>query len=133
MPQLKSGRHVAISASTLLEAITNGSDESKTFAIMTMRLHVHSPAQLRDHLIVGCFKDGEGDPLDPETICHHSGFNVGKVLAGKADWSQDEIDELRIWLDTNPKIEPWLQQQYDDIDAAIQNNTVWQSPLWVDD
>ncbi len=133
MPQLKSGRHIAISASPFLDAITTGTDESKSYAIMTMRLNVWSPAELLNHLVIGYFKDGEGDPADPATVCHHSGLNVGKVLAGEADWTQDEVEEFRIWLKTNPKIDEWLKQQFEDIDSAIVNNPTWQSPLWTED
>ena len=131
MPQLKSGRHIALIAKPFIEAITTGSDENKSFAIMTVRLKIQTPAQLRDYINISYFKEGEGIP--PDAPAYYSGFNVGEILAGKADWSQAEIDEFRAWLDTNPQIDGWLQKQFDAIDSAIKNNAVWQSPLWMED
>lgn len=39
MPQLKSGRHVALSASPYLDALAAERDETKYFAIVALRLH----------------------------------------------------------------------------------------------
>lgn len=39
MPQLKSGCHVAISINPYLDVLTSGSDKSKYFAIVALRLN----------------------------------------------------------------------------------------------
>lgn len=131
MPQLKSGRHVTLSASPLLNQIKFGSDVSVSATIMAYRLTVTSPQQLRDYLTVGYFREGEGSP--PDAPSYHSGFLVRDVLSGKAGWSQEEVSEFEEWLDTNSKINGWLIEQFNELNAAIRDNLVWQTPFWTDD
>jgi hypothetical protein len=58
---------------------------------------------------------------------------VADVLSGASDWTSDEVAEFGAWLRPDPRIEAWSQQAFDEIDAAIRNSNVWQSPLWTDD
>lgn len=131
MPQLKSGRHVTLSASPLLDQLKYGSDTSVSAAIMAFRLAVSSPEQLRDYLTVGYFREGQGTP--PEAPSYSSGFVVKDVLEGKAGWSEEEIHEFESWLNSNPEINRWLAEQFNEINAAIRDNIVWETPLWTDD
>ena len=64
MLHLKSGRHMTLSTSSLLEPIKFGSDASVSVTIMAYQLTVTSPQQLRDFLTVGYFRGGEGNPPD---------------------------------------------------------------------
>lgn len=130
MPQLKSGRHVGLSARAYLNALTSGPDESQYFAIVALRLNVPSPEALRDHLIVGYFVEGEGTP--PNAPCYHSGYSVADVLNGCWDWSADEIAEFRIFLNSEPHI-AWRQAQFDELNQAIENSSVWASQLMEND
>ena len=122
MPQLKSGRHVALSISPYLDALTAGSDESKYFAVLALRLSANSPQALRDQVVIGYFREGQGTP--PDAPSYPSGYCVGDVLEGRSDWSPEEVAELRAFLD-EPRIVRWLQEQWDEIDEAIRNSPVW--------
>lgn len=127
MPQLKSGRHVALSASPYLDALKSGPDESRYFAIVALRLHAATPLALRDHLVVGYFKEGEGRP--PNAPCYDSGYCVADVLEGRSGWSADEVEEFRAYLTGDPRFGPWLQANLDELNQAIQDNPVWGSEL----
>ncbi len=131
MPQLKSGRHVALSASPLLDKIKCGSDVSVSAAIMAFRLSVSSPQQLRDFLTVGYFQESEGNP--PNAPSYSSGFLVKDVLEGKAGWSEEEIREFENWLNTSPEVNQWVSEQFKEINTVIRNHVVWGTPFWTDD
>lgn len=131
MPKLSSGRHVALSASPYLDALDGESDEAKYFAIVALRLHAGNPEALRDHLVIGYFVDDEGAP--PNAPVRDSGYCVADVLAGRTDWSDDEIEEFRRFIDSDPRFGPWLQSQFDEINEAIRSNPVWRSDLLVND
>ncbi len=130
MPQLRSGRHVAISASPYLDVLAAEKDESKYFAAVALRLHASSPETLRKHLVIGYFVEGEGTP--PQAPSYNSGYCVADVLEGGTDWSADEVEEFRQFLD-EPRIVIWLQAQFDKVDDAIRDNPVWGSELLVND
>lgn len=127
MPQLKSGRHVAFSASPYLDALMSGSDESRYFAVVTLRLNAPTPERLRDHLVIGYFVDGQGVP--PDAPSYDSGFCVADVLEGRSDWNRDEIEEIRAFMNNEPRFGPWLQAQFDELNQAIETNPVWDSEL----
>lgn len=80
MPQFRSGRDVALSASPYFDALTSGPDESKYFAIIALRLHAATPEALRNHLVVGYCIEGEGIP--PNTSFYNSGYCIADVLEG---------------------------------------------------
>jgi hypothetical protein len=119
---LKSGRYVVVSASPFLDALAAELEESsKYFAIVALRAHARTPAALRDHLVVGHFIDGLGTP--PDAPCYNAGYTVADVLEGRTDWSADEIDEFRQFLD-EPRMNTWLQDQIDEIDRTIRLSPV---------
>lgn len=121
MPQLKSGRHVALSATRYLDALSFGSAEVKLFAIVALRIHAPSPQALCDHLLIEYFREGEGTP--PDAPSFDSGYCVADVLEGRAGWRPDEVDELRRILD-EPRFRGWLQGQFDEIERAIHHDPV---------
>lgn len=127
MPQLRSGRHVAFSASAYLDALASESDESKHFACVALRLHATTPEALRDHLVVCYFIEGEGTP--PDAPAYNTGYCIADVLQGRSDWSADDVGELRHFVEHEPRFPPWLQVQFDDIDTAIRDNPIWGSEL----
>ena len=131
MPQLKSGRHVAASASPIMGIIQHGSDNDVSAAIMAFRLSVHSAEELRDHLTVGYFRENEGTP--PNAPSYDSGFSIKDILEGKSDWSEEEVSEYRTWLETNENFKQWLLKQYEEIDSAIKKHKVWSSALWTEE
>ena len=131
MPQLKSGRHVGLSASPLLEKLKFGTDVQVSTVIMAFRMAVPSAEQLKGYLSVAYFREGEGTP--PDAPSYYSGFQVRDVLDGKAGWSEEEIREFDTWLDTDLKIKEWISGEFDAINATIRDNMVWSAPLWTDD
>lgn len=98
----------------------------RNFAIVALRVHANTPRALRDQLVSGYCIEGQGTP--PNAPSYDSGFCVADVLEGRTDWSPDEVEEFRRFLD-EPRIGAWLQVQYDEIDDAIRNNAVWGSQL----
>lgn len=126
MPQLKSGRYVALSVSPYLHALTDGPDEARYFAIAALRLHAWTPEALRGHVIIGYFDTSAGTP--PDAPSYDSGYCVDDILQGRSDWSADEIEEFRMFLAT-PRMEAWLKDQFDAIDRAIRENPVWGKSL----
>lgn len=121
MPQLKSGRHVALSVSPYLDAINSGSEEQRFFAIVAVLMNAGTPEALRNHVVIGYFIESEGTP--PDAPCHISGYCVGDVLEGRSDWAPDEVDELTALLD-EPRFHQWLGAQFDVIDHAIKGSPV---------
>lgn len=129
MPQLKSGRHYALSAMHYLDALASEKPQTRYYAMLALRLHALTPGALRDHLAVGYFIDGEGAP--PDAPCYNAGYCVADVLEGRAGWTQAEIDECRNFLESDSRFAQWLQEQHDQINVAIRDNPVWNSPLCV--
>lgn len=127
MPQLQSGRHVALSISPYLDALTSGPDESRNFANVVLRLNIATPEDLRDHLVVGYFVEGEGAP--PAARSYNSGYSVADVLSGCSDWSPDEVEEFRAFLTKDPRFDPWLQDQFDELHQTVRDNSVWGSGI----
>lgn len=130
MPQLKTGRHVAFSVTPYLDALSDDSDEVRYFAIIALAIHASSLDELRDHVLICCFVEGEGTP--PDAPVHYTGYCIGDVLEGRTDWNPDEVDELRSFVMHEPRFTQWLQDQFDAIDTAIRNNPVWNSPLGIE-
>ena len=130
MPQLKSGRHIALSASPYLNALAAEKDESRYFAIVALRAHASTPNALRDHLVIGYFEQGQRTP--PDAPSYDSGFCVSDVLEGRSNWSADEVEEFRQLLE-EPRMVNWLQTQFDEISDAIRDNMVWASELLAND
>lgn len=130
MPRLSSGRMVMLSATSLLDKIKFGSDESVSAVIVAYRLSVSTPRDLVGYLTVGYFRDGD-EPT--EGNAYDSGFTVNAVMQGRAGWSEDEIRELETWIKNEPRIEAWLSEQFEEINAAIRDSVVWSVPLWTDD
>lgn len=127
MPRLKSGRHVAITVHGLMDAISYGTTESVSYAILALRLLAVDPASLREPAPVLYFRNG--GPVDGEA--YHSGFNVRDVLAGKAGWPEDEIQEFRDWLDSDGATK-WFQSEHRRLNEAASASPVWETDFWND-
>ena len=85
-----------------------------------------------DYLTVTYYRQCDENP-PPDALCYDSGFLVKDVLQGKADWSEDEIREFDNWLHSNRKVEIFLTAQFNEINTAIRDSVVWDTPLWTDD
>lgn len=131
MPQLSSGRHIAISADPIHDNIAKGKDGKRYAAILVFRLTVHNAAELRNHMRVAFYHLTKGTPSVESSF--DSGFSVADVLNGKADFSDAEVDEFRHWLDTDPRVEPYITGEYQRINQAILHSPVFRSPLLTDE
>jgi hypothetical protein len=131
MPQLKSGRHVGLSINPYLAVLTAGSDEQRYFAVVALRFNVATPEDLLAHLVVAYFDSSAGTP--PAAPTYNSGYCVADILEGRADWTPAEVEEFRAFVTVDPRFGPWLQQRFDDLDRAIQENHVWDSELLEND
>jgi hypothetical protein len=58
---------------------------------------------------------------------------VKDVLAGKADWTAEEVAEFAEWLDSDSRMNAWLENWFSEIEAAIRNSPVWGARLVNDD
>ncbi|MBI4999077.1 MAG: hypothetical protein HZC22_19680, partial [Rhodocyclales bacterium] len=105
--------------------------DSVSAVILAFRLSVASPQDLRDHVTVGYLRDPGGGPAPENT--YSSGFSIGDVLQGKAGWSEDEVHEFADWLESEPRLQRWLADQLEEINAAIRDSQVWESPMWTDE
>lgn len=124
MPKLKSGRHVGFSINPYLELLASGSEAQQYFAIVALRLNAATLDSLRGHLVVAYFR---GPP--PEGPAYNSGYCLLDVWEGRSDLSPAEVAELREFLTSNPDVEPWLAEQFADLNIAIERNLVWTSDL----
>lgn len=130
MPQLKSGRHVALDASPYLDAVSHGSDNSKYYAIVALRLNASTPQALCNHLPVVYFREDLGAP--PDAPYYDSGYTVADILEGRSDWRPDEVDEFSA-LVKDSRFGLWLQAEFDELNKAIQDNSIWEEDLLEDD
>ncbi len=130
MPKLKSGRHFGLEPRSLAVGATTGTSAQMYAFVIAYRLEVQTPADLANFLPVIYFKEGEGEP--PNAPMYRSGFLVKDVLAGKANWSIDEVEELRLWLETNESLKAWLTENFAEVDREIRNSPLWKSEFMQD-
>jgi len=128
MPQLKSGRHVGLTICPYLDLLATGTQEQRYFALVTLRLNAAKPEALLGHLVVMYF---EGNP--PDAPAYSSPYCAADIMEGRSDWLPSEVDEFIEWLTENTAFAPWLRGQFDDLNRAIQENSVWESPLMEND
>lgn len=130
MPKLKSGRHVGVESSTLLNAVKFGTPEEIYFFVLAYRLSVKGPEDICQILPIIYFEEGQGEP--PNAPMYRSGFLVQDVLAGKAGWTAEEISEFDLWLKKNEQLNAWLLANFQEIDEAIKNSLLWNSEFMTD-
>ncbi len=123
MPQLQSGRHVAVSEPGLIEAITQGDENIALGVIMGSRLSIRNTRDLAELLPVVYFDDSAGTP--PDCPRYPSGLQVHEVLNGQSDWSDEEVEEFRSWIETNEGLHQWLAGYLDRLNDTIRNAKIW--------
>lgn len=125
MPQLQSGRHVAVSEPGLIEAISQGDETVALGVIMGSRLSIRNTRDLVELLPVVYFEDSAGTP--PNCPKYPSGLRVHEVLNGHSDWSDEEVEEFRSWIENNEGLHQWLAGYLERLDDATRNARIWQS------
>lgn len=131
MPKLKSGRHVGIEPSSLLNAVKFGTPEEIYIFVLTYRLSVKGPEDICQILPVIYFEEGQGEP--PNAPKYRSGFLVQDVLTGKAGWTAEEISEFYLWMKENEQLNAWLLANFQEIDEAIKSSLLWGSEFITDE
>ena len=74
--------------------------------------------------------EGDGEP--PNASAYPSGFLVKDVLVGKAEWVPEAVDEFAEWLESDPRVNAYIEESFHRIDAAIQSSPVWDSSFGCD-
>lgn len=124
--KLQTTRRVAISIQPYIRAVTRGTDTSMYFAVTTIRLHASKPAELCGYLAVGCLDEIESTGAEP--IWRDSGYGVDDILESKTDWASSEVEEFRSLIDSG-SFQSWLQDAYNELNAAIKDSPLWQTEL----
>lgn len=122
MPQLKSGRHVGVAPSSLLDELASNDDQRVRALILLYRLTVKSASDLLLTLPVVYFANTE--VFDPRSA-YPSNFSVENVLAGEDGWSSEEIAEFRLWLAENDNFQNWLNEYFREVDTAVRTSRTW--------
>lgn len=131
MPKLKSGRHIGVEPARILDAVKFGSPEEIYFFVLTYRLSVRGPEDIRQILPVIYFDQEKCEP--PNAPMYRSGSMVKDVLAGKAGWDADEISEFDSWLKQDKALNAWLLKNFKEIDQAIKSSLLWDSEFITDE
>lgn len=117
MPQLKSGRHVALGEPGLIEAVSQDDETKALSAVLITRTSIQEPWDLAEVLPVVYFDETRGTP--PDCPRYPSGFLVYEVLEGKSDWREDEVSEFRTWIENDAGLQQWLAHYLRRLDEAI--------------
>lgn len=131
MPQLKSGRHVAVERNDLVYAINHGSSEQIYALILAYRLTIKEPQDLIKILPVVYFEEEKGTP--PNAPYYKSGFLVQDILDEKADWSNEEIQEFKAWVEVDESLNNWASENFIGVDKAIKESILWDSEFITDE
>lgn len=117
MPQLESGRHVAVGEPGLIEAVRQADETGALNAVMLTRTSIHDTRDLVGLLPVVYFDESRGTP--PDCPKYPSGLLVHEVLEGQSDWSDDEVAEFRSWIENHAGLHGWLADYLVRLDEAI--------------
>lgn len=131
MPQLESGRHVAVGEPGLIEAVRQADETGALNAVMLTRTSIRKTQDLAELLPVVYFDEREGTP--PDCPKYASGLLVHEVLEGKSDWSDDEVTEFRAWIKNHTGLQQWLADYLEQLDEAIRTTRSWQGDIVDDD
>jgi hypothetical protein len=63
-----------------------------------------------------------------EPIWRDSGYGVDDILESKTDWASAEVEEFRSLIDSG-SFQSWLQDAYNELNAAIKDSPLWQTEL----
>lgn len=112
MPQLPSGRHVALSGDYTLALARKGDLRLS----LGFTMHVQSADDLAPLLNVIYFKPAEGKPGPGEP--YPSGLMLSDVGTEKCDWSDEDTAFFSEWL-ASDAVQQWLRKTYDDLEGLI--------------
>lgn len=123
MPQLESGRHVAVGEPGLIEAVTQADETGALKAALIARTSILRAWDLLEVLPVIYFDETQGTP--PDCPRYPSGFLVYEILEGRPNWSDGEVAEFRTWIESNAGLNRWLADYRVRLDDAIRESPWW--------
>ena len=112
MPQLPSGRHVALTADPILELARQGN----WGLTMAFTLEVKSVEDLAPLLNIAYFKPvaGESGPGVP----YPSGLMLSDIGTEKCDWPTEDVAFFNTWL-ASDAVRQWMQNTHDELAELI--------------
>lgn len=124
MPQLASGRHVALDEPGIIEAVGQEYANGALKAALIARTSIRKDWDLVEVLPVFYFDESKGTP--PDCPQYPSDYLVFEILEGKSDWSEDEVSEFRAWIENDAGLRKWITDYRRRLDEAIRTSPHWQ-------
>jgi len=107
MPQLPSGRHVALISDIIFAAVRKGDFGTS----MALTMHVRTPEEMASLIGISYYTPIEGEP-GPGTA-YLSGLMLADIGSEKCDWPDEDVDFFRQWL-ASDVVQQWLQKTFDE-------------------
>jgi len=117
MPQLPSGRHVALVKDPIFSLVREGDFGTA----MTMTLHMRSPEDLAPLLNIAYFTPVEGK--SGPGLPYLSKLMLSDIGTEKCDWSAEDVDFFQEWL-ASDVAQQWLQNTFDELTELVRTTKV---------
>ncbi len=115
MPQLPSGRLVALTIDPALEMARKG----HAFFRAMFKVQVKSADNIDQAVSILYYRPKEDVPYPGEPYL--SGITLNAIGTDRCDWSQEDIDSFRQWLSAD-NTRQWLRTAYNDMVNTISNS-----------
>ena len=115
MPQLPSGRLVALTIDPALEKVKEGDAIFRTF----FKVLVKSADDMDQAVSIVYHRPKEGAPYPGEP--YPSGITLAAIGTERCDWSNEDIESFRQWLATD-NTQQWLRTAYNNMMDAISSS-----------
>lgn len=112
MPQLTSGRHVALLIEPFWSALKSADASLRLFAAIALRAYAATAAELLRETGIAYYETDQGTP--PHAPSYYSGLCVADVLDGHPDWSPGEVRDFRAYT-REARVTEWMQQHFDQL------------------
>lgn len=106
MPQLTSGRHIALLIEPFRDALASADANLRLFAAIALRTYAATAQALLRETGIAYYETGQGDP--PNAPHYYSGLCVADILDGRVDWSPDEVQDFRAFTQ-EARLTEWMQ------------------------
>lgn len=106
MAKLRSGRNIGITLEPYMEKLKKPSIDYIYATQGYFRYCIRKPIDLLKFASII-----QLDNRDEKTSIP-TGFLVGDLHAGRISWPEDDLQDLKDWLNSNEKLQPWLSAQF---------------------